>query len=162
MIVFRPTVQFAASHPAHMIAFGFGSGLVPFAPGTMGTLVAWPIGWYLGGAYPASVVLGVIGVLFVLGVWACEVTGRRLGIPDHGSMVWDEIVAFLLVLAIVPRSLAWQGAAFVLFRAFDILKPPPIRWFERRLHGGFGVMFDDVLAAGYTLLVLAVAKRILL
>ena len=160
MIVFRPTVQFAASHPAHMLAFGFGSGLVPVAPGTAGTLLAWPIGWYFGGAYPASVVLGVIAILFGVGVWACEVTGRRLGIPDHGSMVWDEIVAFLLVLAIVPRTWAWQLAAFALFRFFDILKPPPIRWFERRFHGGFGVMFDDILAAGYTLIVLALAKRL--
>jgi phosphatidylglycerophosphatase A len=77
-------------------------------------------------------------------------------------MVWDEIVAFLLILAIVPRSLAWQAAAFVLFRLFDIAKPPPIRWFERRYRGGFGVMFDDIIAAGYALLVLAAAKRFLL
>ena len=162
MIVFRPTPSFAASHPAHLIAFGFGAGLSPVAPGTVGTLVAWPIGWYLGGAYPVSVVLAVIAILFAAGVWACEVTGRRLGIPDHSAMVCDEIVAFLLVLCVVPRTLAWQAAGFALFRFFDILKPPPIRWFERRLHGGFGVMFDDLLAAGYTLLVLALVKRIAL
>lgn len=162
MIVFRPTRSFVAAHPAHMVAFGFGAGLAPAAPGTVGTLVAWPIGWYLGGNYPPQALLGLIGVLFLLGVWACGVTGRRLGVPDHGAMVWDEIVAFLLVLAIVPRSLAWQAAAFVLFRAFDIVKPAPIRWFERRYHGGFGVMLDDLIAAGYTLLVLAFAKRFLL
>jgi phosphatidylglycerophosphatase A len=96
----------------------------------------------------------------LLGVWACGVTGRHLGVHDHGAMVWDEFVAFLLVLAIVPRELEWQAAGFVLFRAFDIGKPPPIRWFERRYRGGFGVMFDDLLAAGYTLLVLALLRRL--
>ena len=98
----------------------------------------------------------------MIGVWACGVTGRDLGVADHGSMVWDEVVAFLLVLAIVPRELAWQAAAFVVFRAFDIAKPPPIRQLERRYGGGFGVMFDDLLAAGYTLLVLAAAQRLFL
>jgi len=160
MIVFKPTPQFVASHPAHMIAFGFGAGLAPLAPGTAGTLLAWPIGWFFGGAYPPAVLLAAVAVCFAVGVWACDVTGKRLGIPDHGAMVWDEVVAFLLVLAVVPRSLAWQAGAFVLFRLFDIAKPPPIRWFERRYHGGFGVMFDDILAAGYTLIVLAAAKRL--
>jgi phosphatidylglycerophosphatase A len=145
---------------AHVIAFGFGAGRAPFAPGTFGTLLAWPAGWALGAAHP-GVNLAVVAVLFVLGVWACGVTGRDLGVHDDGSMVWDEFVAFLLVLAIVPRAFAWQAAAFVLFRIFDIAKPAPIRWFERRYTGGFGVMFDDLLAAGYTLLALAVAKRLL-
>ena len=99
-------------------------------------------------------------VFFAIGVWACEVTGRHLGVADHGAMVWDEVVAFLLVLAIVPRELAWQAAAFVAFRFFDVVKPPPIRQLELRFSGGFGVMFDDLLAAGYTLLVLAVIKRL--
>ena len=162
MILFRPTAQFAASHPAHMIAFGFGCGFSPVAPGTAGTLLAWPIGWFFAGAFPPLVLLAVVAACFALGVWACEVTGRHLGVADHGAMVWDEIVAFLLVLAILPRSLAWQAAAFALFRGFDIVKPPPIRWFERRYHGGFGVMFDDLLAAGYTLMVLAVIRRVFL
>jgi len=98
---------------------------------------------------------------FFVGAWACEATGRRLGVSDHPAMVCDEMVAFMFVLAIVPRDLSWQAAAFLLFRAFDIVKPPPIGWFDRRFHGGFGVMFDDVLAAGYTLLVLALLKRFL-
>lgn len=163
MIVFRPTAHFVSSHPAHLIAFGFGAGLVPVAPGTAGTLLAWAIGWFFGaaGVMPAIALTG-LAVAFMVGIWACEVTGRRLGVPDHGAMVWDEIVAFLLVLAIVPGTFAWQAAAFVLFRFFDVVKPPPIRWFERRYHGGFGVMFDDLLAAGYTLLVLALAKRLFL
>ncbi len=146
-------------HAAHVIALGFGAGRAPVAPGTFGTLLAWPVGWALLGA-PASVLLVTIACLFLIGVWACGVTGQDLGVHDHGSMVWDEFVAFLLVLAIVPRELAWQAAAFGLFRFFDISKPAPIRWFERRYIGGFGVMFDDLLAAGYTLLVLSLAKRL--
>jgi len=146
-------------HAAHVIALGFGAGRAPVAPGTFSTLLAWPVGWALGDA-PAGVALVTIAVLLLIGVWACGVTGQDLGVHDHGSMVWDEFVAFLLVLAIVPRELAWQAAAFGLFRAFDIVKPAPIRWFERRYTGGFGVMFDDLLAAGYTLLVLALAKRL--
>ena len=160
MMVFRPTPAFAYSHPAHVVAFGFGAGLARFAPGTCGSLLAWPPGWFLAGLHPA-VLFPTLAVLFLLGVWACGVTGRHLGVHDHGAMVWDEFVAFLLVLAIVPRELEWQAAGFVLFRAFDIGKPPPIRWFERRYRGGFGVMFDDLLAAGYTLLVLALARRLL-
>jgi phosphatidylglycerophosphatase A len=162
MILFRPSAGFAFSHPAHVVALGFGAGLVPFAPGTAGTAAAWPLGWLLAGTLQPVLALALIALLFALGVWACELTGRHLGVADHGSMVWDEIVAFLLILAIVPRSLAWQAAAFVLFRLFDIAKPPPIRWFERRYRGGFGVMFDDIIAAGYALLVLAAAKRFLL
>jgi phosphatidylglycerophosphatase A len=158
MMVFRPSPAFTYSHPAHLIAFGFGAGLARFGPGTFGTLLAWPFGWLLGAAHPA-VVFSVIGILFLLGVWACGVAGRHLGTHDHGAMVWDEFVAFLLVLAILPRELEWQAAGFLLFRAFDIGKPPPIRWFERRYQGGFGVMFDDLLAAGYTLLALALLRR---
>ena len=157
MTIARPSPGFAFSHPAHAIALGFGAGLSPFAPGTVGTLVAWPLGWFI----PPMVVAAAIAPLFALGIWACALTGRDLGVADHRAMVWDEIVAFLLVLAIVPRAFGWQLAAFALFRFFDIAKPPPIRALERRYHGGFGVMFDDLLAAGYTLLVLAAAKRLL-
>ena len=157
----RLTPAFAFSHPAHVIAFGFGAGLSPRAPGTIGTLAAWPFGWYLSGAMAPAALMVTIAALFLLGIWACELTGRHLGVADHGAMVWDEMVAFVLVLAIVPRELDWQAAAFVLFRAFDIAKPPPIRWFELRYHGGFGVMFDDLLAAGYSLLALALIKRAL-
>jgi phosphatidylglycerophosphatase A len=160
MIVFRPTLRFAAAHPAHWVALGFGAGLSPVAPGTAGTLLAWLIFWIAEGL-PPELALSCIAVFFALGVWVCEVTGRHLGIADHGSMVWDEVVAFLLVLAVIPNELAWQAAAFVVFRFFDIVKPPPIRWFETRFKGGWGVMADDLLAAGYTLLVLALARRFL-
>ncbi len=159
MILFRPSPGFVFSHPAHLIAFGFGAGLAPVAPGTAGAALGWAIGWGLGVFHPA-VALGSALVFFLVGLWACEVTGRNLGIADHGGMVWDEVVAFLLVLAIVPRELLWQAAAFVAFRFFDIAKPPPIRSLERRYGGGFGVMFDDLVAAAYTLLLLAIVKRV--
>ena len=159
MIVFRPRPGFVFSHPAHFVAFGFGAGLVPFAPGPAGTLLAWALGWALGGLHP-GILFSTAAVFFVIGLWACAVTGRHLGIADHSAMVWDEVAAFLLVLALVPRELAWQAAAFVAFRFFDIAKPPPIRAFERRFGGGFGVMFDDIVAAAYTLLALAAVKRI--
>jgi phosphatidylglycerophosphatase A len=161
VIIARPTAQFTFSHPAHFVALGFGAGLAPFAPGTAGTLVAFPLWWAIGGGYAPAVLLGFLALLFAVGIWACELTGRHLGVADHGAMCWDEIVAFLLVLAIAPQDPWWQAAAFLLFRAFDVVKPPPIRQLEMRFKGGFGVMFDDLLAAGYTLLVLALAKRML-
>jgi phosphatidylglycerophosphatase A len=157
----RPRAAFAFSHPAHAVALGFGAGLAPFAPGTAGTLLGWVLGLALG-FVPPAVALALIAAGFALGVWACALTGEHLGVHDHGAMVWDEIIAFLLVLAVVPATLAWQAAAFVLFRLFDIAKPPPIRWLERRYQGGFGVMLDDLVAAGFTLLVLAVVKRVFL
>jgi len=162
VIVFRPTLRFTFAHPAHWLAFGFGAGLTPYAPGTAGTLVAWLAAWLVGEPLATSAGLAAIAVLFALGVWVCDLTGRHLGIPDHGAMVWDEIVAFLLVLAIIPATLAWQSAAFALFRLFDIVKPPPIRWLEARFKGGWGVMVDDLAAAAYTLLVLAAVKRFFL
>jgi phosphatidylglycerophosphatase A len=157
MIALRPRPAFAFSHPAHAIAFGFGAGLAPFAPGTAGSALGWAIGWALGPLH-AGIWFFMILILFALGVWACEVTGRNLGVADHGGMVWDEVVAFLLVLSVVPRELAWQAAGFALFRLFDIAKPPPIRSLERRFRGGFGVMLT-IVAAAYTLLVLAAVKR---
>ncbi len=158
----RPTAKFTFTHPAHFIALGFGAGLSPFAPGTAGTLLAIPLWWLIGGAYEPLLLFGFLALLFIVGVWACERTGRDLGVSDHGAMCWDEVVAFLLVLAMVPADPWWQGAAFFLFRAFDVVKPPPIRQFEMRFKGGFGVMFDDILAAGYTLLVLSLVKRFFL
>jgi len=141
------------------IAFGFGSGLSPWAPGTVGTLWAWLAfivldRWLGPGAWAMLIAAGVL-----VGVWACGRTARDLGVADHGSIVWDEIVAFWLILLFVPASLAAQFAAFVVFRFFDIVKPPPIRYFDARLKSGFGVMFDDLLAAFYTLLLMALWQR---
>ena len=161
MTVLRPGATFAFAHPAHAVAFGFGAGLAPVAPGTAGTLAAWPAAAFLAATLPPAAMLALAAALFVLGVWCCGVTARHLGVADHPGMVWDEMVAFLVILAMVPGTVAWQAAAFFLFRFFDIAKPPPIRWLERRHRDGFGVMVDDLLAAGYALLVLALAKRVI-
>jgi phosphatidylglycerophosphatase A len=122
--------------------------LVPKAPGTFGTLAGFAVYWLLTWL-PAPAFWPALLALFLLGIWICSVTGRALGVADHGAMVWDEIVAFALVLAFAPPTLAWWVAAFALFRLFDIWKPFPIRYFDRTVKGGFGVMFDDLLAAGY-------------
>ena len=158
----QPSWRFIFSHPAHFLSFGFGSGLFPGSPGTAGTLVAFPIYWYLAERLTDAQFILVLILAFAVGVWVCEKTGKTLGVADHGGMVWDEIVAFLLVLIFTPEGFFWQLLAFLLFRFFDIVKPPPIRHFDRTWHGGLGVMFDDILAAGYTLLVLALVKRALL
>ena len=162
MIPPRPGFAFTYAHPAHFVALGFGAGASRFAPGTVGTLVAFPLWWLIRPVYGPLEILAIVAALFGIGVWACGLTGRHLGVADHGAMCWDEIVAFLAVLAVVPDEPWWQFGAFLLFRAFDVVKPPPIRDIERRLKGGFGVMFDDILAAAYTLLALALAKRLFL
>ena len=151
----RPTLRFVYRHPAHFIAFGGGIGLIPFAPGTFGTLLALPLFSALQPQLNPWNFLVLIIALFWLGVWACAVAGRALGAADHGGMVWDEVVAFLLVLFFVPAGGYWSAFAFVVFRFFDIFKPPPIRYYDRTLKNGFGVMWDDLIAAAYTLLVLA-------
>ena len=145
-------------HPAHFIALGAGAGLAPFAPGTFGTLLAFPIFWMAAPRLDPAFYLGGVAALFAAGVWACDVTGRALHAPDHGGMVWDETVAFLLVLFFTPVYSYWQAFAFLAFRLFDIAKPPPIRYYERAVKGGLGVMIDDMIAAFYTLLVLAGAR----
>jgi len=151
----RPDWRFVLSHPAHFLAFGFGIGLIPFAPGSFGTLLAFPLYAFLQPRLdPQSWVL-VLVALFWIGVWATHRTGRALGVPDHGGMVFDETVAFLVVLFLTPHSLLWQAFAFLLFRLFDILKPPPIRYLDRRVKGGLGVMLDDLVAGLFALLCLA-------
>jgi phosphatidylglycerophosphatase A len=152
MTISRPDLKFLLAHPAHLIAFGFGSGLAPKAPGTVGTLLGWPLAWLIVAVAPGlpnQIMLLIAS--FLLGIWACGKTGRALGVADHGGMVWDEIVAFALVLLFSPPGWIWAGIAFLLFRFFDIIKPWPIRLADRRLKNGFGVMFDDLLAAGYAL-----------
>ena len=151
-----PDGRFLVAHPAHFIALGFGAGLAPRAPGTFGTLLGWAIFLVLY-EWIAPLWIAFLAIpLFFLGVWACDKTGRDLGVQDHGSMVWDEVVAFLPLAALASASLAMQLVAFGLFRLFDIWKPFPIRYFEGRLKGGFGVMFDDLIAACYAYLVIIV------
>jgi phosphatidylglycerophosphatase A len=156
----RPTARFMLAHPAHFLAQGCGSGLSPIMPGTSGTLFSWltyaVLTWRWPGVFTPLTWLTVIGVGFVIGIWACQRTGIDLGAPDHGSMVWDEIIAFWLVLTLLtPADSTTQCWAFFWFRCFDMLKPPPIAYFDRRFKGGFGVMWDDIVAAFYTLLAFA-------
>ena len=155
----RPSWRFVLMHPAHLVAFGGGVGLMPFAPGTFGTLLAFPLYWAMAPWADSPYLFTLVAALFVLGVWACDATGRALGVSDHGGMVWDETVAFLLVLGFTPQWGYWQAGAFVLFRFFDIVKPPPIRYYDRTMKNGLGVMFDDLVAAFYTLIALAAAAR---
>jgi phosphatidylglycerophosphatase A len=135
---------------AHFLAFGFGAGKAPVAPGTFGTLVG--IAAYLL-LQPLSALSYAVTVLalFVLGVWLCQVTERDLGVHDHPGIVWDEIVGYLITMFMAPAGWAWIVAGFFLFRLFDIWKPFPIRQLERRIQGGFGNMLDDALAGLYSL-----------
>jgi phosphatidylglycerophosphatase A len=150
----KPDRKFLLSHPAHFVAFGFGAGLAPKAPGTFGTLLALPIylaSHALGGVYVVTV---LVVVLFGLGVWASAKAGKSLGVADHGGIVIDEIAAFVLVMAFVPSGAhfwLWTLVAFAAFRVFDIVKPWPIGLADRKIKGGFGVMFDDLLAALLTI-----------
>ncbi len=158
--IHHPDSRFLLAHPAHFIALGFGSGLSRIMPGTVGTLFGWLSFYELSSAWPGIFTEITWAVLIVVGFFAgiviCDKAGRALGVPDHGAIVWDEIVAiWLVMLLVMPASVAAQLAAFLIFRAFDMIKPPPIRQIERRFKGGFGVMVDDLLAAFFTLLVLA-------
>jgi phosphatidylglycerophosphatase A len=157
----QPTWRFMLSHPAHFLSLGFGSGLARKAPGTFGTLVGFPIYWLLAPRLSDAVFIFVLIWAFAIGVWVCGITGRALGVSDYGGIVWDEIVAFVLVLFFTPPGWQWSLLAFALFRFFDIVKPPPIRYFDSNWHGGLGVMFDDLLAAGYALLCMALIKSFL-
>lgn len=153
----NPTATFMLSSPHHFIAQGFGSGLSPVMPGTMGTLLGWFMFAAFSSRWPVFFTeahwAAIIGIGFFLGVHVCDRTGRALGVSDHGSMVWDEIIAiWLVMLVITPANFSTQCWAFFWFRVFDMVKPAPIGYFDRHLKGGFGVMFDDIVAAFYTLL----------
>jgi phosphatidylglycerophosphatase A len=147
-----PDARFLVSHPAHFIALGFGVGLAPKAPGTFGTLLGWGIAALLLLFLPPLIVAFCAIPLIALGVWACDVTGRDLGVQDHGAMVWDEVAAFIPLAAVASGAWWLQLIAFGLFRLFDIWKPYPIRKLEASVKGGFGVMVDDLVAGFYAYL----------
>jgi len=158
----RASLRFMLRHPAHWIALGFGSGLAPKAPGTVGTLWAWAaflvLDRWIGGFQWGLLLLSS----WLIGIWVCARTARDLGIADPGAIVWDEVVAFWLVLWLVmPAGLVGQAVAFALFRFFDAVKPGPVRWADRLFKNargwrqGWGILFDDVVAAMCTLLVIA-------
>jgi phosphatidylglycerophosphatase A len=145
--------QLAFGTPAGFLAFGFGSGLLTRAPGTMGTLAAIPVAVLLG--YLDINGFWFLLLAFLLGIRVCDSVSRQLGVEDYGGIVWDEMVAYWLIVAFVPFNWTWLLAAFVIFRAFDILKPWPISTLEKSLEGGLGIMLDDILAAIYTILILS-------
>jgi len=162
----RATAGFMRRHPAHWVALGFGSGLSPRAPGTVGTLWAWVAFLVLDRWLDAEGWAVMLVLSFVVGWWACTRTARALAIADPGAIVWDEVVAFWLVLWVVmPAGLWAQAAAFALFRYFDAAKPGPVGWADRAFKGrsgapigwgqGFGILFDDLVAAACTLFVYA-------
>ena len=153
-----PSLRFLFAHPAHFLACGCGSGLAPWAPGTFGTLFAWLSFNMFQPYFGDFELLGLFAAAYLLGIWMIDKAGQALGDPDHGSIVWDEIVPFWLVLLLTPDTLLWQATAFALFRFFDITKPQPARYFDQHVKNGFGVMADDLVAAGYTLLCLALLK----
>ena len=161
----KPGWRFLVSHPAHLVALGFGSGLSPVAPGTAGTLWAWLVYALLPPLADGAIAAGLVAAT-LLGWWACTVTARDLAQADPSAVVWDEVVAFWLILWLVtPATLMAQAIAFVLFRFFDAAKPGPIAWADQRFKRrrgepigwaqGFGILLDDFVAALCTLLVIA-------
>lgn len=132
--------------PAYFIAFGFGSGLMPIAPGTWGTLAAIPLYLLIAGmSWGSYLTLTVIA--FILGVFVCNKVSVELGLHDYSGIVWDEVVGYLLTMFWAPISVLWIVIGFFLFRIFDVWKPQPIRYVDEHVHGGLGIMLDDVIAA---------------
>ena len=143
-----------------MLAFGFGSGLSPKAPGTMGTLAAIPL-WWLLAQLPLTSYLIVVLIAAVVGITICGRAADQMGVHDHGGIVWDEMVGLWLALTIIPVSWAWVLAGFLIFRLFDIWKPWPISWLDKNITGGLGIMLDDLVAGALTWLVLFLTIKIL-
>ncbi len=143
----------------HFLAFGFGAGKLPRAPGTFGTLVGIPV-YLLLQPLSAPAYAIIVLALFAFGVWLCHETEKDLGVHDHPGIVWDEIVGYLITMFMAPVGWIWIVTGFLLFRLFDIWKPFPIRQIERRIRGGFGNMLDDALAAIYAWFVLQAVVRL--
>jgi len=154
-----PSARWMVGSPARTVAFGFGSGLIRPASGTWGTLLAWLMWLVVAGFLPDALIGTLLALGFAYGCWACQRASKEMGVDDHVGIVWDEMIAFWLVLWLTPDTFYAQLLAFGLFRFFDIVKPPPIKYFDAKLKGGFGVMWDDIVAAGYSLLVMAIVVR---
>jgi phosphatidylglycerophosphatase A len=155
-----PNLRFMCSNPAHVVSLGFGSGLAPFAPGTFGALLGWLLARWLHPMLGDVWFFSALVSATVIGIGAMHVTGRALGEMDHGAIVWDEVIAMGLIVAMLPGSLWKQTIAFVLFRILDIRKPGPVGWADRNIGGAVGVMLDDLIAAGIVLLIFAVFVRV--
>lgn len=141
----NPKFSQLLKNPVHFLAFGFGSGLAPKGPGTAGTVVALLL-WPLLAPLPLYAYIGVVIAVSLLGFYLCGKTARDMGVHDHPGIVWDEIAGYWLTMTALPTSWPWALAGFVLFRVFDIWKPWPISWLDRQVHGGIGIMVDDLLA----------------
>ena len=148
------------TNPIHLLAFGFGSGLSPKAPGTFGTLAAVPL-YLLLAPLPLPLYLMIVAVTFALGVGICGITSDDLGVHDHSGIVWDEFVGLWVALIAAPPGWWWIVVGFLLFRLFDIWKPWPSGWADRRVSGGLGIMLDDLIAGLYALAVLQVSAWLL-
>ena len=159
--VIRPGSRFLLAHPAHLVALGFGSGLSPFAPGTAGTLWAWVAYAVMQQWLDPLAIGGVILASLPVGWWACTVTAKHMRVLDPGNIVWDEVIAFWIILWLLqPAGWGMQFLAFFLFRLFDTVKPGPVAWADDLFHGfgwkgGFGIILDDLVAAFCTLFVIA-------
>jgi phosphatidylglycerophosphatase A len=140
-------------NPIHCLAFGFGSGLAPKAPGTFGTLMAVPL-YLLLNRFSLEVYFTLVMIAFVVGIYLCAKTANDLGVHDHPGIVWDEFVGFWITMLAAPAGWLWIVVGFLLFRLFDIVKPWPISLLDKNVHGGFGIMIDDVLAGIFAWLVL--------
>lgn len=145
--------------PVHLLALGFGTGLAPWAPGTLGTLFALAVAWSMSG-WPLWVRIAVAAAAIAAGPLICGTSAGRLGSHDDPAIVWDEIAAMLALVLVVPAKPAWYVAAFVLFRVFDIVKPWPIRDVDHRLRGGAGIMLDDLMAALYAAVILVLIRLV--
>jgi phosphatidylglycerophosphatase A len=139
-------------NPIHLLAFGLGSGCATKAPGTFGTLAAIPFWWLFLQDVPLIPYLCVLIAGFAFGVYLCEQTSKDLGVHDHGGIVWDEWIGLWITYIALPAGIEWIIIGFALFRFFDILKPWPIKWLDEKVHGGFGIMIDDVLAGVFALI----------
>lgn len=153
----RDTARTVLTDPVHFLAFGFGAGLAPVAPGTWGTLVAVPI-WLGLAVLDMPLRVAAVVVVCLAGFWLCGESARRLGEHDHPGIVWDEIAGYLLTMLAAPAGWIWIVAGFCLFRLFDIWKPWPIRELDRGLSGGIGIMMDDLVAGVFAAAVMLVAR----
>jgi len=141
----NPSFKQLLRSPTLLLAFGFGSGLSPKAPGTIGTIAAIPL-WWLLAQLPLASYLIVVLVSAIIGIYICGAAAKTLGVHDHGGIVWDEFVGFWIAMAALPVTWTSLILGFVLFRFFDIVKPWPISWLDKKVSGGFGIMIDDVIA----------------
>jgi len=157
--VSEPRFERILRDPLDLVSCGLGTGLVPIAPGTAGTLLAVPLAWGVA-QFGITIYLLFTAALFVFSIWCCGRTARRFGIHDHRAIVLDEVVGYLVAVALLPKTWLWMGAGFFVFRVLDVVKPPPIDWLDQHVHGGFGIVLDDVAAGLLSLMILLLLQQI--